>query len=91
MIDFYLGGVTDGFISVLFSSFVGAMITRSVTCCQERMHFGAMYTQEHSHRDRPMKNVNFLQAMMQTEEPLADADNWNASGILLTLRHDLRP
>ena len=43
MIDYYIGGLTDGFVSSLFSSFVGAVLRRSLTCCSERFHFGAMY------------------------------------------------
>ena len=40
-------------------------------------HFGAMYSQQRSHRDRPMLVVPFLRAMMQTEEPGAeDVDSW---------------
>ncbi|KAL1526636.1 hypothetical protein AB1Y20_015340 [Prymnesium parvum] len=76
IIDFYLGGLVDGFVSVLFSSFVGAMLSRSLTCCSARMHFGAMYTQQYSHRDRPMKNVAFLRAMMQSEEQDTEPSRW---------------
>ena len=83
MIDFYLGGLADGFVSVLFSSFVGAMLTRSLTCCSTRMHFGAMYTQQYSHRDRPMKNVAFLRAMMQSTEHHAEQPSW-AAGLIAT-------
>ena len=38
MLDLYLAGVTDGFVSALFSSFVGAVTTRSLTCCKVRKH-----------------------------------------------------
>ena len=80
MIDFYLGGLTDGFVSVLFSSFVGAMLGRSLSCCSARMHFGAMYTQQYSHRDRPMKNVDFLRSMMQSNEHSTDRASWPSTG-----------
>ena len=76
MIDLYLGGLADGFVSVLFSSFVGAVTGRSLTCCSERHHYGAMYTQQHSHRDRPMRNVQFLQALMQSVELQTEVAHW---------------
>ena len=62
----------SSFVSALFSSFVGAVTGRSLTCCKERYHFGAMYSQQRSHRDRPMLAVPFLRAMMQSEEPGSD-------------------
>ena len=76
MIDYYIGGLTDGFVSVLFSSFVGAVLRRSLLCCQQRMHFGAMYSQKASHRDKPMRNVAFLRAMMQTTEVHTAEAEW---------------
>ena len=64
---------------MLFSSFVGAVLRRSLVCCGgRRMHFGAMYSQQHSHRDRPMRNVEFLQALMQVVEPRAAEAEWGA-------------
>jgi hypothetical protein len=76
MIDFYVGGLTDAFVSTLFSSFVGALLRRSLVCCKERMHYGAMYSQQHSHRDKPMRHVDFLRALMQTEEQGTEVDAW---------------
>ena len=68
----------DGFVSTLFSSFVGAVLRRSLTCCgRYRMHFGAMYSQQRSHRDKPMRHVAFLQAMMQTKEVAMEEVEWN--------------
>jgi len=71
--DLYLGGLADGFVSALFSSFVGQVIARSLRCCapHARRHFGAMYDRGHSHRDRPMRNISFLQALTQTVEARA--------------------
>ena len=77
MIDYYLGGLTDGFVSSLFSSFVGAVLRRSMTCCKERYHFGAMYSQQRSHRDKPMRHVDFLRALMQASEQRAAETEWN--------------
>ena len=76
MIDYYVGGLTDGFVSSLFSSFVGAVLRRSMTCCKERYHFGAMYSQQRSHRDKPMRNINFLRAMMQDKEQKVGVHEW---------------
>ena len=76
MIDYYIGGLTDGFVSSLFSSFVGAVLRRSLTCCNERFHFGAMYSQQRSHRDKPMRNIDFLRALMQAKEQSAEEARW---------------
>ena len=76
MIDFYTGGLADGFVSSLFSSFVGAVLRRTLICCSERMHFGAMYSQQRSHRDKPMRDVGFLRAMMQTSETSTAVREW---------------
>ena len=118
MIDLYLAGVADGFVSALFSSFVGAVTGRSLLCCQarlhllvatssrtfewctpsfpappsssaslpprsracqERMHFGAMYSQKYSHRDLPMKNEAVLQVLMQTSEFETRPEQWGGA------------
>ena len=76
MVDFYLGGMAGSFVTVLFSSWGGAMLSRSLLCCQHRYHFGAMYSQQYSHRDKPMHNVDFLQALTQVEVPGADPEEW---------------
>lgn len=78
MVDYYIGGLTDGFVSSLFSSFVGAVLRRSLLCCKQRMHFGAMYSQQHSHRDKPMRNVAFLKSLMQKSEVDTDEKAWAA-------------
>ena len=49
---------------------------------QERKHFGAMYSQVHSHRDKPMRNLGFLRAMMQTDEPAAAEAEWPAAHVV---------
>ena len=77
MIDFYTGGLVDGFISTLFSSFTGAVLRRTLICCQERFHFGAMYSQQRSHRDRPMRDVGFLRSLMQTVEQKTAVEEWS--------------
>ena len=82
MIDYYLGGLTDGFVSVLFSSFTGAVLRRSLLCCKHRYHFGAMYSQQRSHRDKPMRNVGFLRAMMQEQELPTSPDEWGQAAML---------
>lgn len=79
MIDYYIGGLADSFVSALFSSFVAAVLRRSLVCCTERRHYGAMYSQAHSHRDKPMRNQGFLRAMMQTDEPRAAEADWPAA------------
>ena len=80
MIDYYTGGLTDAFVSALFSSFVGAVLRRSLTCCQERNHYGAMYSQQRSHRDKPMRHVAFLRALMQADERRTDEKDWHGWG-----------
>jgi len=72
----YLGGMATSAITVLFSSWGSAMLSRSLLCCRHRHHFGAMYSQAHSHRDKPMGNVEFLQAVTQVETPGADPGEW---------------
>ena len=79
MLDLYLAGVTDGFVSALFSSFVGAVTARSLTCCKERKHFGAMYSQTYSHRDVPMRNEQVLQVLMQTTEEHTAVEEWGTA------------
>jgi hypothetical protein len=79
MIDYYIGGLTDAFVTVLFSSFPGAFLRRSLLCCRHRAHFGAMYSQEYSHRDKPMRNLDFLRAMMQTHEVGTAQAEWAAA------------
>ena len=76
MIDYYTGGLTDAFVSAPFSSFVGAVLRRSLVCCRERYHFGAMYSQQRSHRDKPMRHVDFLRALMQASEERAAEAEW---------------
>ena len=80
MTDFYLGGLTRGFVSVLFSSWSGAMLSRSLLCCgnhgRGHRHFGAMYNRSFSHRDRSMPNELFLRAITQTEEHETDTSKW---------------
>jgi len=80
MVDFYLGGTSSSFVTVLFSSWGSAMLSRSLLCCRHRYHFGAMYSTTFSHRDKPMTNVDFLQALTQVETPGADPDEWGAAG-----------
>jgi uncharacterized membrane protein YgcG len=76
MVDMYLGGVATSAITVLFSSWGSAMLSRSLLCCRHRHHFGAMYSQVHSHRDKPMGDVDFLQAVTQVETPGAGPGEW---------------
>ena len=76
MVDFYLAGLADGFATMLFSSFQASIGSRSLRISKTH-HFGAMYSQQRSHRDRPMLAVPFLRAMMQSEEPGSDdVDAW---------------
>ena len=79
MVDYYIGGLSDAFVSSLFSSFVGAVLRRSLVCCKQRFHFGAMYSQQRSHRDRPMRNVDFLRALMQKREIGVEEREWASS------------
>ena len=81
MIDYYAGGLTDAFVSALFSSFPGAVLRRSLVCCKERMHFGAMYSQQRSHRDKPMRHVDFLRALMQTKERMTGEASWGRGAV----------
>ena len=71
MVDFYLAGLADGFATKLFSAFQVSIGSRSLRISKTH-HFGAMYSQQRSHRDRPMLAVPFLRAMMQSEEPGSD-------------------
>ena len=68
-------------MSALFSSFVGAVTGRSLLCCEERMHFGAMYSQKFSHRDIPMNNEQVLQVLMQTAEIDAEHQGCRATAL----------
>jgi hypothetical protein len=38
-----------------------------------------MYSQEYSHRDKPMRNLDFLRAMMQTHEVGTAQAEWAAA------------
>lgn len=73
MLDFYVGGLSDAFVSVLDTSFVGAVLLRSLTCCgavrgaASMVHFSAASSAE-SGRDSPMHHVDFLRVLMH--EPL---------------------
>ena len=65
IVDFYLIGLCGGVTSALFSSFVPAALTRSVVCCTERVHFGAMYNLSTTHRDRVFRRNEILDALSQ--------------------------
>ena len=40
VVDFYLAGLADDFVSAAFSSFPGAALSRSLLCCRARVHLG---------------------------------------------------
>ena len=63
----YLAGLCDGFVSTLFSSFVNAVLQRSLLCCQAgRRHFNAYSSALGSNRDHPMTNATFLRALLHS-------------------------
>ena len=65
MVDLYLAGVCDGFVSALFSSFPAAALSRSLLCCgHKRRHFNALSSTRGSNRDHPMVNSTFLAALL---------------------------
>ena len=66
MVDLYAAGLCDGFVSALFSSFVGAALSRSVLCCAGagRAHFMASPSTAGSNRDHAMTNASVLAALM---------------------------
>lgn len=65
MTDFFVAGLCDGFVSVLFSSFVGAALQRSLICCSSgRRHFHAHSSPLGSNRDHPQLNATFLRVLM---------------------------
>jgi hypothetical protein len=65
MTDFFVAGLCDGFVSVLFSSFVGAALQRSLICCSSgRRHFHADSSPLGSNRDHPQRNATFLRVLM---------------------------
>lgn len=73
MVDFYVGGLTDAFVSALDTTFVdGAVLLRSMSCCSlragSRMHFSAA-SNAATNRDRPMEHTAFLSALMHTATP----------------------
>ena len=77
IIDLYLGGLADGLVTVLFSSYRRAMLRRSLLCCKETFHFRATANRRFSSRDRSMSSAHFLQALMQVAVRVPQA----ASGV----------
>ena len=65
MVDFYLAGLADGFATMLFSSFQASIGSRSLRISKTH-HFGAMYSQQRSHRDRPMEHGDFMTSLTLT-------------------------
>ena len=66
MVEFYAGGLCSSFVSVLFSSFVPALLSRSLLCCSAgRRHFKAVSSSVGSNRDRAMLNSSFLRVLVQ--------------------------
>ena len=73
MVDFYLGGLVDSFVSALDTTFIdGAVLLRSMSCCSirsgSRLHFSAA-SNAATNRDRPMDHVAFLTALMHSATP----------------------
>ena len=71
VLDFYLGGLSDAFVSALDSTFLdGAVLQRSLSCCAagSRMHLGAA-SNAATNRDRPMGHVGFLKVLMHEATP----------------------
>ena len=68
MIDVYLAGLPTSFVSAIFSSFPGAALSRSLLCCEQRVHFGAVAKMEHGHsvRDHPILLPWAIQALTQS-------------------------
>lgn len=70
MVDFYIGGLVDNFVSVLDTTFVGAVLRRSLIFLGRGtyVHFAAASTAT-TNRDRPMEHVDFLHVLMSTAVP----------------------
>ena len=73
MVDFYVGGLSDAFVSALDTTFVdGAVLLRSMSCCSlragSRMHFSAA-SNAATNRDRPMEHAGFLSVLMHSAMP----------------------
>ena len=71
MVDFYVGGLSDAFVSALDTTFVdGAVLLRSLSCCggRSRIHFSAT-SNAATNRDRPMEHSGFLRVLMHEAPP----------------------
>ena len=67
MADLWLAGLTHGFVSLLFSSFVRAALRRSLRS-PLRSHFGAMYSMDPRHgtnRHAGLQSAMVFQALSQ--------------------------
>ena len=65
VVDFYLAGLADDFVSAAFSSFPGAALSRSLLCCRARVHFGADRRDAALTRDLPIRDARILKALLQ--------------------------
>ena len=65
VVDFYLAGLADDFVSAAFSSFPGTALSRSLLCCRARVHFGADRRDAALTRDLPICDARILKALLQ--------------------------
>ena len=68
IIDLYLGGLAEGLVTVLYSSYRRAMLRRSLLCCKKTFQFSAMVDRRWS-RDRSMRSSQVFQALGQVAQP----------------------
>ena len=69
LVDFYLAGVANGFVKGLFTSFLYSTMRRDVLCCEPGafVQWLGWYNLSRSHRDLPMKDRGFLEALTRAE------------------------
>ncbi|EOD05399.1 hypothetical protein EMIHUDRAFT_448641 [Emiliania huxleyi CCMP1516] len=68
LVDFYLAGAADGFVKGLFTSFLFATMRRNLLCCEPGafVQWMAWYNLSRTHRDHPMKDRAFMDALART-------------------------
>ena len=68
LVDFYLAGLADGFVKGLFTSFLFSTMRRDLLCCEPGafVQWLGWYNLSRSHRDVPMTDRAFLEALTRT-------------------------
>ena len=81
VVDFYVAGCVDGFAKALFTSFIWTTMRRNLLCCRPGafVQWMGWYDQTYSHRDLPMLDGEFMEAL-STVQQAADASGAAAAG-----------